>query len=519
MKTKRSELFDLIKSLNRQEKKRVRKELSSNRADKTLLMLYDIIDKQKVFDDALVQKKSGYPKWYPQLKKYLFEKISDKVFGGYYDKKQYTYVLKLIIMAEQYKTKGIIRQTQKMLEQASAICRDNEWFEYLPIINTKLNNFLDDNYLHRANHSFYPKAYKELNQSYLEKKYTILFRCIEFSNNSVESAMVINDIIIDECLSDEKYLTSYRQKLDYYLFLASYYKNIALNYPQCYFHCKKYLEVSLEFQSKKIRKEHDSDRQKYLRGMSIITGSFNVIISAINANYLEDLDEQFHSLIQLEEKFKVKKKYTTNKLFFIETLQLAYFQITTAKITRRGFESSDFNSYLKRYYLLENKLSPRISTICNELIALCFFMKEKWNDCSSMTNKILNDSELYKNYPETYANILLLTLFVNYEKGDLDILDYNLRKAERYFENHYSALGYEKMILLFFNEIVLNHYTNSKVVMKKYKNKLHHLLLNDRQFSLTYLTERAFIDFESWLESEIRDRPFIDVIKEKARKK
>ncbi|MBI2268808.1 MAG: hypothetical protein HYU69_00460 [Bacteroidetes bacterium] len=514
MKTNSSELFDTIKSLSTQEKKRIRKEMSQNNKDKKTLLLYDLIDKQKKFDDAAIQKKLGHPKWYPQLKKYLLERLTDKIFSGNPDKKNYTYVLRLITIAEQFYAKGLFKQSQKKFEQAADTCKKNDWLEYIPIINARLSNIIGTKHEQRKNYIFYTEAYQALNQSYLEKKYSLLFRCLEFSNKTMQSKQLINNLNINECLSDETRLTTLLQKLHYYQFLASYYKNIEINHSQSYFYCKKYLDVVVKKNQEDENKNAASESQKTSRERNNIVGLLNVIVAAINANLFEDLNALYLSFLDLKNKFNIKDDHSL-ALLFEESRLILYLLISTSNITRRGLEHPDFDFYLRQFYHNENKLPRPTSTSCNELIAFTFFMKKKWADCTASINKIVNDNEIYKIYSETYANILLLRLFVNYETGDLDILDFNLKKTERYFGKRYWALPYENLILSFFNEITINGQAAHFNILKKYKSHLDHLLLTDRSFAATYLAERIFIDFGCWLDSRITNKPLRDVLKEK----
>jgi hypothetical protein len=518
MKTNSTELFDLIKSLNRQEKKRVRKELSLNKKDKKLLILYDIIDKQKTFNNTIVQKKSGSPKWYPQLKQYLLEKITDNVYSGHYDKQTPTYILKLITVADLLYKKGLIKQAQKKLEQATVSCKKNNWIECIPIVNARLSNIITLKQKQNENYIFYTEDFSALNQFYLEKKYSIMFRCLEFSNNTTQAAQFINDLRIDEYLSDEKHLTTLQQKLHYYSFLISYYTRVDLNYSQSYLYSKKYLEV-LTLQSNEKRKNNDQDitEQNHIQRKNNIIGLLNVITAAINGNCLADLDELFRAFIRLEKKLDIEKDDRL-QLFYNESFQLTYFVISAVNITRRGIESSDFNRRLNQYYLVRKKMSHKKFTVCDGLIAICFFMKKNWKDCLLNINTILNDNELYKFDQGTYSSMMVLQLFVNYETEDIDSLDYNLKKTERYFENHYSGFAYEKIIVTFFNEMVTTNYYDWRNIMEKYKDKLNYLLLNDKTFSLTYMATGIFIDFECWLISKITNRSFMVVLQDKAKK-
>ncbi|MBI2268817.1 MAG: hypothetical protein HYU69_00505 [Bacteroidetes bacterium] len=517
MKTYSSELHDLVKSLSTQEKKRIRKEMSLTNKNKKIVLLYDIIDKQNFFDEALIQKKLGNPKWYPGLKKYLLEYLTDKIYCGNSDKKSKTYLLKLITIAEQFHTKGLIKATKKKLIQALDLCKENSWIEYAPIINSKLDNIIGEKAEQRKSYTFYTESYRALNQAYLEKKYSILFRCLEHSDKTIQAPEFMAGLSIDECLSDEKHLTTFHQKLHYYQFLSAYYRHIELNYSQSYFYAKKSMEVILKKNKEEENMEPFSQTQQNARERSNMVQIYNLIAGAINANFLDDLYTLFKSYVLLRRKFNIRKGHILHKLYN-ELYQSLCFLISAVNITRRGVESPDFHSHLHQFYLIEKKLPYNILVVCNEMISFYFFMKRDWNNCTSTINKILNDNELYKIYPETYANMLLLRLFVNYETDDLDVLDYNLKRTERYFEKHYSALGYEKIVIAFFNEIV-NDFSGRIKTMQKYMDKINELLLNDRNFSFTYLTEKIFIDFKCWLDSKITNRMFTEILKEKKRNK
>jgi hypothetical protein len=515
MKIASSELFDLIKSLNKEEKKRIRKELFSDNPDKKTLLLYDIIEKQKNFNDEAIQKKAGNPKWYPQLKKYLLEQLTEKISNVDTDKQSYTYVLRSIILAEKLYAKGLMSLAQKKLMQAATLCKTNGWNEYIPIINSRLSNIVGYRNEQRKNYSFYTESFRALNQSYLEKKYSILFRCLEFSNDLDEPRQFINELRINEYLSDEKQLTTLQQKLHYYQFFASYYKRVELDHIRSFYYCKKYIEVILESNLEAEKRGEGSEEQRARRLRNNVVGLLNLIIAAVNANLLSEADELYNTFVILKSKVD-KLNNAELVLFHAENSLMLFFLISAANNTRRGHEALDFDPHVRQFYLSEKKFSQETIVICYEQIAFYFFMKTKWSDCNVLVNKIINDNELYKTYPDTYSNMLLLRLFLNFETGDVDVLDYNLKKAGRYFEKRYPALAYEKLILSFLDEIVTGGQTERISLMKKYKEKFERLMLSDKIFALTYLSDRMFVDFGSWLESKIESRPLVEILRKKA---
>lgn len=514
MKVNSSELFDLIKSLNAGEKKRIRNTLFRSEVDKKTLRLYDIINNQKKFDDNFVRKKLGNPKWFPQLKKYLIECLIDEIYSHNPDKEKYTYVLKLIIVAERFLEKNLVSHAEKKLQQAATIAKKNNWIEFIPIINTRLSNIIGDRLEQKKNYTFYAEAYNSLNQSYLEKKYSLLFRCIEFAHDTNSAQQFATTFSINECLADENKFTTLLQKLHYYQFLASYYKIIAYDYDKSYFYCKKYLEIVLE-KNKEEEKNISADNEEWQmrRVKNNMVGLINVIIAAVNASKLKELDDLFASFVELEKKNKYRLTEEIKKLFKESELVL-YFLISCAKITREGVESINFNSYIERLHRSEKNINTYILTSCNELIALYFFMKTEWSNCAVFINKIVNDTESYKVYPELYARTLLIQLFLNFETNDLDVMEFNLKKTERYFEKRYKATEYEKLILLFFNELIVSDRKAVIPVMKKYRQKLEHLLTANMELSKIHLVEKLFIDFGCWIDSKIYHTSLQKIVRE-----
>ncbi|MBL7893366.1 MAG: hypothetical protein JNL63_12100 [Bacteroidia bacterium] len=168
MKTS-SELFDLIKALNKQDKKKFRKELQSNKQDKKTLRLYDIIDKQKVFDDEAAKNKLGNYKWYSRLKNYLSERISNNLINSAPEKESQSYVLRLIELAEILKSKGLVDLSKKKLEQANDICTKYEWDDFKPLITNKICGIIEERNNERQFQKQYLKYFQESNQFHLKK--------------------------------------------------------------------------------------------------------------------------------------------------------------------------------------------------------------------------------------------------------------------------------------------------------------------------------------------------------------
>lgn len=511
---KSSELFDLIKALNKQDKKELRQELTANKQDRKTLRLYDIIDKQKTFDDEAAQKKMGNFKWYSRLKNYLSERITNNLLSSIPERESQSHVLRLITLAEILKSKGLPDMSLKKLEQAAEICSKYEWVDIQPFITNKIFHVVEDGRREYQFHDQYIKYYEEFNQYQLFKKYWFLFRIVEFSEGKISKNDLLKYLDIKEILNDEKKLTLHLTKISYYHFLFTYYRKVEVDSKKSHF----YFEISSELQTsgfnESLKKTTSSDQLKNLLRNYIVDSSNSILDAMISGN-TDSFDRLFDNLILYEDKMSISKSILS---FYVQLKYYNYFLIAGAKITRAGIESPDFNNWFQQLNLIEKKLPSKILSFCYDNSTLLFFMQGRWNDCRNAINHILNDRSSYKQNKDTYSCALVLQLFLDYETDQIDLLDSNIKKAERYFENHYAIADFQKIILEFFNKLkLLGDKKSQKKLMMEFRNKIDLLQRSNPNLRFPYYGNLVFIDFDSWLKSKIDNRSFIELKREQAK--
>ncbi|MBL7893368.1 MAG: hypothetical protein JNL63_12110 [Bacteroidia bacterium] len=517
MKTS-SELFDLIKALNKQDKKNFRQELQSNKQDKKTLRLYDIIDKQKAFDDETAQKKMGNFKWYSRLKNYLAERITTNLLNSIPEKESQEHVLRLITLAEILKSKGLPELAKKRLELANDICEKYDWIAFQPLITHKICIIIEDEKKELQFHDQYLKYYNELGQFYLNKKYWFLFRLLEYSISIGKNMNrdFLKFIDIKDILKEESKLTTYAQKLSYFQFLCSYYKNIEVDYEKSFLYIKKPFEATVDRIEESFKSSFSLDQQKnLLRDFVVVTT--NSINGALIINDIPSLDKLLTIFIQYENRMSINKNIHA---FYIQFKYYNYFMIAATKITRAGIKSIDFSNWISEFKTVENKLPPRITFFNFDLISLYYFMSERFHECQSSVNLILNDTNTYKQNKDIYSGALVLQLFLDFETDETDRLDSDIKKAERYFENHYSILDYQKIIITFFNKIrQFGDKESWKKIMIEFRNNIITLKESNKNLQFPYQMNIIFIDFEGWLESKIAKVSFVKLIHDRFHKK
>src|SRR5687767_6313233 len=126
-----AEIYELIKSLSKSEKRYFNLYTGFQQGDKTYLSLYKIIEAQKTFDEKkIIQRFTARHKTanFPALKKYLFDQLvaSLKSYGAYKDlDSDHT------DMIETYKVlhyKGLYGQSERLLKKVKQLTLEDDAF-------------------------------------------------------------------------------------------------------------------------------------------------------------------------------------------------------------------------------------------------------------------------------------------------------------------------------------------------------------------------------------------------------
>lgn len=133
-----TELFDLIKSLTKSEKRFFKLHSALQSGDKNYLRIFDAIDKQKMYDEDGLKKlfaKEQFIKHFPSEKNHLYKLIL-KALRAYHAESSVSGMLKQEIKnIEILYDKALYNECNKTLHRAKRIARENErfyyWFELL----------------------------------------------------------------------------------------------------------------------------------------------------------------------------------------------------------------------------------------------------------------------------------------------------------------------------------------------------------------------------------------------------
>ncbi len=433
------ELFDLIHSLSKSEKRHFKILASAEKGDKIYIRLFDALNSQKEYDERALLKRSvegNTGKNFSQAKKYLFDKIIASLHELGIYKNADSQVKDLIETAKLLRYKGLYQQAQNYLELAAkeavecGILYHRFDINYLafnfsinttdadlsPVENTgKLNSegreILDDV-------SRYIKVYHVFRTI---KAMQVVNPYCRSEEEHTELAEIIRPLL------DIKYesLPTAGSKIQYHLTMNCYNSMIG-NHFNSMEHVRRVIEL--------VKANPKIDNTIYPHLASYIA-------AAIKARQLEGLDNY---LSEFHEGIKLNPDFHEQKLIF-ERWLLCSMQLSGCR--------GDFSEVLQLFRKESSRIkkySPVTSYIQSQItyhLAVANLFCGDHRTALKLVMQIINEkstnSDLF-----LYAKIL--SILILYEKKEAELLPYYIRSTYRILLKKERVYRSEKLIIDFF---------------------------------------------------------------------
>jgi hypothetical protein len=126
-----NELFDLIKSLNKSEKRFFKLSSSLQSGDKNYLKIFDYIDARDDYEEEEMRehfKEERFIKHLPSEKNHLYKLVLKSLRGYYADNSVNSILKEEIKNIEILYKKALFKECKKFLKRAKAMAQENEKF-------------------------------------------------------------------------------------------------------------------------------------------------------------------------------------------------------------------------------------------------------------------------------------------------------------------------------------------------------------------------------------------------------
>lgn len=505
-------LFQLIKSLTKSEKRyfKLHVNRSKNIDDAKFLKLFDLIDKQKDYNESKILTKEDAikPQQLSNLKAHLYKQILQSLRNLNSNDDIDLVIREMIDHSTILYNKCLYDQCVKMLEKAKLTAEKYDknvlLFEIIEFEKRLVTKFIRSNIEDKV--SFLIKASDRISEkisnintfSNLTIKLYSFYLKIGFLRNHKDFELVNSflystlPVFQEDKLSFEEKIYLYNSFVGYYFFIQ--------DFERGYEYAKKWVAL------------FESHPEYIIPKIEIYIKAINNLLVAESKLHKY---EEFKNTIQ---KLEAIKKNPDLKM--TENIRLLLFKYSATHRINRYFMVGEFDQGVEvipeiagSLEKFEDLLDTHYIIIFYYKFACMYFGATDYQKVVFWLNKIINMKDVdLRSDIHSFARIL--NLISHYELGNIDLVDYYIRSTYRFLIKKNDLHLFQKIIMKFLRK--LSSITQDQLIdaFKELREQL--LPLNEK-----FYDRRPFIYFDiiSWLESKIEKRTVQEIIHEKAMKK
>lgn len=512
MEKKQPDLFRLIHSLSKSEKRYFKVYASRHVIGKenNYLKLFNAIEQQQEYDEDALRKQFRREKFARQIavtKNYLYKLIMESMRIYHADKTPVAQIRNLIQDADFFMDRLFRSQASKVLERAKKLVYQHEAFTYLPEImrlervlmtyaeyNGKTTESIDE---FTAECRLAVERIGNL-AAYWDISARMFLVYLQQGSTRTEADMRAFRMLMDNpLLRDEDAAQTFEAKEYFYHINGTYYFMHG-DYANAHRFSGRHIEL-LEQQPGYIERSPT----RYLGRLSIYMfdsfklkryGDFFAGLEKIR-NFRTLYPHAVGDRLELE-LFKVS---TMTELFSCLELGDTATGLAIAPGIEAGLEH--YGEFIENSLLLSFRFN----------IASLYFLAGQYKEALKRTNAILDSSE-FDVREDIYGFLRVFNIILHYELGNDDLLEYLLKSTYRYLYTRKKIFKFESIVLRLIRKLTTRREGRDLIpIFRELRDEL--LPLADDPYE-----RKAFegIDFVSWLESKIEDKPLVEIIRRKA---
>ena len=488
---KKGNLFLLIKSLSKAEKRYFKLFVASAQGDKNYLRLFDYIDRQEQYDEKAIKKHFAGEKFTRQLhvtKIYLFNLIL-KSLRNYHQKISIDAEIKdLLREVEILFRKDLLDPCHYTLEKADKLATTHEKMHYFPEIGSWKRKLL----LARQGPG---RSKIQINEVLQQEQQALakLSRLHQYWYLTVNMFDILGPAAdpqkmkpYQELLDDSRQADTFQTKVLYYFLQLSW--HYMRNDNEATYGYARQLIHFIEDYPERIREDPNT----------YATAINNCIGICLQTQKMEEVVDLIQKIKDMPAKYRLKNQqpFTVKLLAQTYNIELEFYRDT------RQYKKSIPTIHEINYFLSENTryVPNSYKLLLHYQIAYLYFVQQQYSHALKWLNEIIG-----RNYSTTREDIQsygrILNLIIHFELGNILVLKYAVESTRRFLKKKRSLQPFEKEILRFFAKI-------STAPLSEYRP-----LLQQLQTTLfADMDERAianvldYLDFRSWIVKKLNSK-------------
>ncbi len=501
-----TELFQLVKSLTKSEKRFFKLSSSLQSGSKNYLKIFNSIDKQKVYDENMIKEefsKETFIKHFPSEKNHLYKLIL-KSLRAYHSDNTVSSVLKQEIKnIEILYTKALYKECNKFMKRAKKIAIDHEKFYYLYELLNWEKILLEEAYeegeftkdldgLIEEEKDVIEKLRNLAAYHVLYSKINYVFRSGGYVRNERDKQVVLE--ISSHPLIKNKNTALSRRAATICYYIQGFCALANRDWKKC---AEKFGKVRAIFEENPHIKKDLAKR--YIKTVS------NLIMCHIEMKEHKEAKKLIDSM----------RKMSELKGFDNMDIGVRIFKSTYLAEIRLYQRTGDYDHAIKLIEPIMEQIESMKGRINKEQeilfyynIAYIYFGIGEHNKALFWINKVLNDNETNLRQ-DIYGYARLFNLIIHYELGNNELLEYIIKSTHRYLNKKGRAYEVETLMLSSLKKLAKTYdKTGAKKEFEKMKPQLKKILKSEsEQVALEYF------DFESWVNSKITEQNFAEAVK------
>ncbi|TNF46952.1 MAG: hypothetical protein EP305_09365 [Bacteroidetes bacterium] len=502
-----TELFKLIKSLSKSEKRFFKLSSSLQSGDKNYLKIFDYIESQPKYDEEALKeefKNETFIKHLPSEKNHLYKLIL-KSLRSYYSEQSVSSVLKQEIKnVEILYNKALYKECEKFVSRAKDVAKENEKFYYWYELISWEKKLLEEAYesgefshnldeLVEEEEMVIAKLRNLAEYQVIYSKINLVFRSGGFTRNEAERKVV--DEIADYHLIKGKNtaLSTRASSMCYYI------KGLCAatnrNYEDSYIFFNKTREIL----DKNTKIKYDSG-QRYVLTLSHLLRCY------IDSKDFEKAKKLIEDLRALDGSKGFNFTDITVRIF------TSSYNLELSLLHAMGDFEASVNlipkiEELQEYY--GEKVSKEQEILLTYNKAYSYFGIGEFKKALFYINLVLNDNEQNLRQ-DIYSFSRLFNLVLHYELENYDFLEYIIKSTNRYFSKQERDFQVESVCIKHIRKL-------AKAVSVSEKNEVLKAMKDDLQELLKDHNERVVLEYfniSAWVDSKLAKVSLSDAVKQ-----
>lgn len=499
-----NELFYLIKSLSKSEKRYFKLSSALQQGDKNYLKLFDMIESQKEYDEEEIKNtfaKSVFIKHLPSEKNHLYNLLLKSLRNFHSDRSAASQLQENIKNIQILYDKALYKECSKIVRKSKRIAYDHEEFYFLlELINWermlveegyargKFNKNIDE--LVAEEEEVLEKLRNLAEYQILYSKVNYVFRKGGYTRNEHEKQMV-NDILEYHLIKGKDTALSMKASTACYYIkglcawtnrdLDLAFKNFQLVIDR--FHMKPQLIKELP--------------KRYTRVLN------NILLYYIDTRNFDKFFESLEHMKSLASENAFRSIDLQIRIFTFSTIAELLCYETLGKFDEGEKVVSDILAGLEKY---KHKISKEDVIVYYYNISRHYFSGGDYKKSLDYINRVLNDNEADLRQ-DIFTFARLFNLIIHYELENYDLLDYIIKSTIRFVKKKSRDYPYEMAIIKHLKKLVRLNQSEKSIVeqLELFKDEVTQIYKDPyQQVTLEYF------DIMAWINSKLKGIDFAE---------